>query len=176
MSGVNKVLLIGNVGQEPEIRSTQEGRPVASFSFATNERWKDRSTGEVNNKTEWHRVVTFQEGLTKVIQDYVHKGAKLYIEGSLRTRKWTDSNGIEKYSTEVVIGYSGTINILSPREGGGGNGRGSDYGGNDYGNSGYNQSNTSSNGGSNGYSKQSSSSNSSAPDAFDNMIDDDIPF
>jgi len=118
---VNKVILIGNLGADPEIRHTQDGRGIANLRIATSETWKDRNTGERREKTEWHRVTVFSEGLVKVIQNYVKKGAKLYIEGQLQTRKWQDQNGQDRYSTEVVLqGYNGTLTMLDGRSGGGG--------------------------------------------------------
>ena len=118
---VNKVILVGNVGKEPEIRSTQDGREIANLTLATSENWKDKSTGERKEKTEWHRIVIFGDGLVNVVKNYVHKGSKLYIEGQLQTRKWNDLSGVEKYSTEVVIhGFSGALTMLDgKREGGG---------------------------------------------------------
>jgi len=114
---LNKVCLIGNVGQDPEIRSTQTGGKIANFSVATTENWKDKSTGEKKSKTEWHRIVVFQEGLVGVIESYVKKGSKLYIEGSLQTRKWTDNAGVEKYTTEIVLqGYSCRMEMLGGRD------------------------------------------------------------
>lgn len=100
---LNKVTLIGNLGADPEFRSTGEGKELATFSLATTESWKDRATGEKKERTEWHRIVVFNEGLVGVIKNYVQKGSKLYIEGSLQTRKWTDNNGVEKYTTEVIL-------------------------------------------------------------------------
>jgi single-strand DNA-binding protein len=100
---LNKVTLIGNVGADPEIKATQDGRELATFSLATSESWKDKSTGEKKNKSEWHRIVVFSQGLTRIIKNYVKKGSKLYIEGQLQTRKWTDTNGVEKYTTEIVL-------------------------------------------------------------------------
>jgi single-strand DNA-binding protein len=100
---VNKVILVGNLGKDPEIRRTQDGRPIANLSVATSESWRDKTTGERKEKTEWHRVVIFNEGLCKVAEQYLKKGAKVYIEGQLQTRKWTDQAGVEKYSTEVVL-------------------------------------------------------------------------
>lgn len=135
---VNKVILIGNVGKDPEIRRTQDGRPIANLSIATSETWRDKNSGERKEKTEWHRVVVFNEGLCKVIEQYVKKGAKLYIEGALQTRKWTDQAGVEKYSTEVVLqGFNSTLTMLDSRGGGAGAGAsgGGDYG-DDYGSSG----------------------------------------
>jgi single-strand DNA-binding protein len=116
---VNKVILVGNLGQDPEIRTTQNGQEIANFSIATSESWKDKSTGEKKEKTEWHRVVVFSQGLVGIIKNYVKKGSKLYIEGALQTRKWTDSNGADKYTTEVVLqNYNSTLQILDGRSGG----------------------------------------------------------
>ena len=115
---LNKITLIGNVGKDPEIRSTQDGREVASFSLATSDAWRDKGSGEKKEKVEWHKVVVFQPHLVGVIKSYVRKGSKLYIEGSLQTRKWTDNSGIEKYVTEVVLQpYSGTLLLLDNRSG-----------------------------------------------------------
>jgi single-strand DNA-binding protein len=123
---VNKVILIGNLGKDPEIRRTQDGRPIANLSVATSETWRDKNTGERKEKTEWHRVVIFNEGLCKVAEQYLKKGAKVYLEGALQTRKWTDQSGVEKYSTEVVLqGFNSTLTMLDGRSGGGG-GSGSD--------------------------------------------------
>ena len=137
---VNKVILIGNVGADPEIRRTQDGRPIANIRLATSETWRDRNSGERREKTEWHTVVVFNEGLCKVVEQYVKKGAKLYIEGQLQTRKWQDQQGQDRYSTEVVLqGFGSTLTMLDGRgEGGGassgfGGGRGGGAGGNDYG-------------------------------------------
>ena len=117
---VNKVILIGNVGADPEIRRTQDGRPIANISIATTESWTDKRTGERQQKTEWHRVVVFNENLAKLVEQYVKKGSKLYIEGALQTRKWTDQKGVEKYSTEVILqGFNGTLTMLSSPEGNG---------------------------------------------------------
>ena len=114
MSGsVNKVILIGNLGKDPEIRRTQDGRAIANLSIATAETWRDKNTGERKEKTEWHRVVIFSEGLCKVAEQYLHKGSKVYIEGQLQTRKWTDQAGVEKYSTEVVLqGFNASLVML----------------------------------------------------------------
>jgi len=118
---VNKVILVGNLGKDPEIRRTQDGRPIANLSVATSETWRDKATGERKEKTEWHRVVIFNEGLCKVAEQYLKKGAKVYIEGALQTRKWTDQSGVEKYSTEVVLqGFNSTLTMLDGRGGGGG--------------------------------------------------------
>lgn len=131
---VNKVILVGNLGADPEIRRTQDGRPIANFSVATSENWRDKNTGERRERTEWHRVVVFNEGLCKVIESYLRKGSKVYLEGALQTRKWQDQSGVDKYTTEVVLqGFNSTLTMLDSRaEGGGGNysqGGGNDYGG-----------------------------------------------
>ena len=116
---VNKVILVGNVGRDPEIRNTQDGTKVANFSLATSETWRDKSTGERKERTEWHRVVIFNERLADVAEKYVRKGAKLYIEGALQTRKWTDNTGAEKYTTEVVLQrFRGELTMLDSRGGG----------------------------------------------------------
>jgi len=132
---LNKVMLIGNVGQDPEIRATQQGKEIANLSIATSEKWKDKNTGEKREKTEWHRVVIFSEGLVKVIKQYVKKGDKLYIEGQLQTRKWQDQSGQDRYSTEVVLqGYNAKIDMLSSKNSGGNQGGGgySQQGGQSY--------------------------------------------
>jgi single-strand DNA-binding protein len=111
---INKVILVGNVGQEPEIRNTQDGREIASFSIATTESWKDKNSGEKKEKTEWHRIVIFSPNLVSVVKLYVKKGSKLYIEGAIQSRKWKDNAGVEKYTTEVVLQqYNSTLQILS---------------------------------------------------------------
>ena len=113
---LNKVQLIGNVGKDPEIRSTQDGREIATFSIATTDSWKDKNTGERKDKTEWHRIVVFSQGLVGIIKNYVKKGSKLYIEGQLQTRKWTDKDGVEKYTTEVVLqNYNSTLQMLDSK-------------------------------------------------------------
>ncbi len=110
---VNKVVLIGNLGKDPEIRRTQDGKPIANLSVATSESWRDKATGDRKEKTEWHRVVIFNEGLCKIAEQYLKKGAKVYLEGALQTRKWTDKDGVEKYSTEVVLqGFNSSLVML----------------------------------------------------------------
>ena len=127
---VNKVILVGNLGKDPEIRRTQDGRPIANLSIATSETWRDKGTGERKEKTEWHRVVIFSEGLAKVAEQYLKKGAKVYIEGQLQTRKWTDQSGADKYSTEVVLqGFNSNLTMLDSRGGGGGSFAAEDQGG-----------------------------------------------
>ena len=118
---VNKVILVGNLGRDPEIRSTQDGTKVANLSLATSESWRDKNTGERKERTEWHRVVIFNERLVDVVEKYVKKGSKLYIEGALQTRKWTDNTGAEKYTTEVVLQrFRGELTMLDGARGGGG--------------------------------------------------------
>src|SRR6201991_4170911 len=156
---VNKVILVGNLGADPEIRRTQDGRPIANLNIATSETWRDRNSGERKEKTEWHRVVIFNEGLCKVAEQYLKKGAKVYIEGALQTRKWQDQNGQDRYSTEIVLqGFNSTLTMLDGRgegggasEGGSRGGRGNDYGGGGggYGDD-YGQSSSSSRGGNSG--------------------------
>lgn len=132
---VNKVILIGNLGADPEIRRTQDGRPIANLRIATSESWRDRNTGERKEKTEWHTVVIFNEGLCKVAEQYLKKGSTVYIEGQLQTRKWQDQSGQDRYSTEVVLqGFNSNLTMLGGRgEGGGASRGGSDFGGDDYG-------------------------------------------
>lgn len=161
---VNKVILIGNLGADPEIRRTQDGRPIANLSIATSESWRDKNTGERREKTEWHRVVVFNEGLCKVIEQYVKKGSKVYLEGQLQTRKWQDNEGKDRWSTEVVLqGFNGTLTMLDGRGDGGGGG--GNYGG-------------SSDGGSFGQSGPSGggSQGGGFGGPSDGGIDDEIPF
>jgi single-strand DNA-binding protein len=169
---VNKVILLGNVGADPEIRRTQDGRPIANLRIATSESWRDRNSGERKEKTEWHTVVVFNEGLCKVIEQYVKKGAKLYIEGALQTRKWQDQTGNDRYSTEIVLqGFNSTLTMLDGRgEGGGGGSRGGDDfgGGGNYGGGNDMPSSSSSRGG--------SSRGGQPAGNFNNDMDDDIPF
>jgi single-strand DNA-binding protein len=163
---VNKVILVGNLGADPEIRRTQDGRPIANLSVATSESWRDKNSGERREKTEWHRVVIFNEGLCKIAENYLKKGSKVYLEGQLQTRKWQDQSGQDKYSTEVVLqGFNGNLTMLDGRNegGGGGGGRGGDYGGGgDFG------------GGSSGGGGGSSGGFGGGGSSRD--LDDDIPF
>jgi single-strand DNA-binding protein len=125
---VNKVILVGNLGADPEVRRMQDGRPIVNLRIATSESWRDKSSGERKEKTEWHRVVIFNEGLAKVAEQYLKKGAKVYIEGALQTRKWQDKDGQDKYSTEIVLqGFNSQLTMLD-RAGGGSSGA-SDFGG-----------------------------------------------
>jgi single-strand DNA-binding protein len=171
---VNKVILVGNLGKDPEIRSFQNGGKVANFSIATSESWKDKNTGEKREKTDWHNVAIFNEGLVRVAEQYLRKGSKVYIEGQLQTRKWTDQSGSDKYTTEVVLqNYNGTLVMLDGRSDGGGSGGGSggmrSSGGGGWGNDG---------GGSSGgnYGSGSNQGSGSGGGAFDSDLDDDVPF
>ena len=166
---VNKVILVGNLGKDPESRSFQNGGEVVSFSVATSETWKDRGTGERKEKTEWHNVSIFSEGLARVAKSYLKKGSKVYLEGQLETRKWQDQSGNDRYSTDVVLrNFNSAMVLLDGRGGGsGGGGGGSDYG-DDFGN-----------GSSGGYSGGGGGSRPQSrpqPAAFDTDLDDDVPF
>jgi single-strand DNA-binding protein len=136
---VNKVILVGNLGRDPEVRNMQSGDPIVHLNLATSESWKDKNSGERREKTEWHRVVIFNENLGRIAQQYLRKGSKVYIEGALQTRKWQDQSGVEKYTTEVVLQrFRGELTMLDSRaEGGGGGGNygggGGDGGGGDFG-------------------------------------------
>ena len=168
---VNKVILIGNVGADPEIRRTQDGRPIANLRIATSEQWRDRNSGERKEKTEWHNVVVFNEGLCKVVEQYVKKGAKLYIEGALQTRKWQDQNGNDLYSTEVVLqGFNSTLTMLDGRCEGGGRSQGGDFGGDYGGGNDYGSPAPSRSGGGGGRGSSQPAGN------FSRDMDDDIPF
>jgi single-strand DNA-binding protein len=171
---VNKVILVGNLGRDPEIRRTQDGRPIANLRVATSENWRDKNTGERREKTEWHSVVIFNENLCKVVEQYLKKGAKVYIEGALQTRKWQDQQGQERYSTEVVLqGFNGTLTMLDGRAGGGmAEGGQSDYGSDDFAGGG---------GSGGGYSEprraaRSGGGSSGGGKPFDKQLDDEIPF
>ena len=138
---VNKVILVGNLGADPEIRRTQDGRPVANLRVATSESWKDKTTGERREKTEWHRVVIFNENLCRIAEQYLKKGSKVFIEGQLQTRKWQDQSGQDRYSTEVVLqGFRGELTLLDragAAAGGAGGGEfGAEEGGGEFGSSG----------------------------------------
>jgi single-strand DNA-binding protein len=125
---VNKVILIGNLGADPEIRHTQDGRPICNLRVATSDSWRDKNTGERRERTEWHRVVIFNEGLCKIAEQYLKKGSKVYLEGQLQTRKWQDQSGQDRYSTEVVLqGFNSSLTMLDGRSGGGSGG--GDFGG-----------------------------------------------
>lgn len=168
---VNKVILVGNLGNEPEVRNLPSGGKVVNLSVATSERWRDRNTGEQREKTEWHRVVIFSEGLAKVAEQYLHKGSKVYLEGQLQTRKWQDQSGADKYSTEIVLqGFNASMVLLDGRGEGAGDGAGGGgFRGNDEG--GFRG--VSNNGGVGGGARRPSSN---APAFEPGGLDDDIPF
>jgi single-strand DNA-binding protein len=133
---VNKVILVGNLGRDPEVRHTQDGKPIVNLSIATSENWRDKATGERKEKTEWHRVVIFNENLAKVAEQYLKKGSTVYVEGQLQTRKYTDQSGVEKYSTEVVLqNFRGELTMLGGRPGSGDSAGGGFSGGDDFGSS-----------------------------------------
>lgn len=133
---VNKVILVGNLGKDPEVRNTQDGSKIVNLTLATSESWNDRASGERRERTEWHRVVIFNDRIGEVAERYLKKGAKIYVEGALQTRKWTDQSGQERYTTEVVIGrFNGQLTMLDTRSGGGGEAGG--YGGGEMGGGGY---------------------------------------
>ncbi|MFN3506186.1 MAG: single-stranded DNA-binding protein [Allorhizobium sp.] len=176
---VNKVILIGNLGADPEIRRTQDGRPIANLRIATSESWRDKNSGERKEKTEWHQVVIFNEGLCKVAEQYLKKGSTVYVEGQLQTRKWQDQNGNDRYSTEVVLqGFNGNLTMLGGRGDGGGASRGgNDFGGADYGGGGGYDGGYGSPAPSRGGSSGGASRGGSAPSGgFSRDLDDDIPF
>lgn len=135
---VNKVILVGNLGRDPEVRHSQDGKKIVNMSIATSDTWKDKNTGERREKTEWHRIVIFSEGLANIAERFLRKGSKVYIEGAIQTRKWTDNAGVEKYTTEIVLqGFNSTLTMLDGRgegEGGGAQGGGG-FGGGDQGGS-----------------------------------------
>jgi single-strand DNA-binding protein len=154
MAGVNKVILVGNLGKDPEVRRTQSGEPIVNFSVATSENWRDKNTGERKEKTEWHRVVIFNEHLAKIAEQYLRKGSKVFVEGQLATRKWTDKDGQEKYTTEIVLNrFRGELQMLDGRGEGGGRSEG-------------------------GFGGGASGGGRSEPVSFDrgNDMDDEIPF
>jgi len=157
---VNKVILVGNLGKDPEVRHTQDGKAIVNLSVATSETWRDRNTGERKERTEWHRVVIFNENLAKVAEQYLKKGAKVYIEGQLQTRKYTDNSGAERYTTEVVLqNYRGELTMLDAR--GGGGGEGSFGGGDEFGQSG---------------PMERPRAGAAKPQNFARDLDDEVPF
>jgi single-strand DNA-binding protein len=172
---VNKVILVGNLGADPEVRRTQDGKAIVNLSVATSESWRDRNSGERREKTEWHRVVIFNEGLAKIAEQYLKKGSKVYLEGQLQTRKWTDQGGQDKYSTEVVLqNFNSNLTLLDGRQDGQGGGGGRGQGGYD---DSYDQS---FGGGDNNRVSQPARSAAPRPaqnaPSFSRDMDDDIPF
>lgn len=163
---INKVILVGNLGADPEVRTFQNGGKVCNLNIATSENWKDKNTGERREKTEWHRVAIFQEGLVRVAEQYLKKGSKVYLEGQLQTRKWQDQSGNDRYSTEVVLqGFNGTLVMLDARGSGGGGG--GEYGGGQQGGYG---------GGDYGGGQQGGGQQGGSQSGGGSNIDDDIPF
>ena len=162
MAGVNKVILVGNLGADPEARTLNSGGEVVNMRIATSENWNDKATGERKEKTEWHNVVIFNENLARVAKNYLRKGSKVYVDGQLQTRKWTDQSGNDKYTTEIVLQkFRGELQLLDSREGGGG-GRGAfseDFGGDDF-----------------GGAASAKPQSRPQPAAFDTDLDDDVPF
>jgi single-strand DNA-binding protein len=156
---INKVILIGNLGADPEIRNTQDGRPIANLRIATSESWRDKGSGERRERTEWHRVVIFNEGLCRIAEQYLRKGSKVYLEGQLQTRKWEDQSGQDRYTTEVVLqGFNSQLTMLDSRNSGAGEG-GQDHassGSSDFG--------------------QSGPMDTAKTGTFDKELDDEIPF
>jgi single-strand DNA-binding protein len=172
---LNKVMLIGNLGADPEVRSFQNGGRVANLRIATSETWKDRNTGERQERTEWHNVAIFSEGLVNVVENYLRKGSKVFIEGKLQTRKWQDQSGQDRYTTEVVLrGYDGTLTMLDGRGEGGGMGGGGGRSGGGYGGGGGSQGGGGSGGGQGGGWNQGGGG-SGQGGGYDDL-DDDIPF
>ena len=160
---VNKVILVGNLGKDPEIRRTQDGRPIANLRIATSDTWRDKATGERREKTEWHSVVIFNENLCKIVEQYLKKGSKIFVEGQLQTRKWQGQDGQDRYSTEVVLqGFNGNLTMLDGRAGGGSgmqeNGQ-AEYGGAD-----------------SDSPRAARSGGAAAKGGFDKQLDDEIPF
>jgi len=168
---VNKVILVGNLGRDPESRSFQNGGKVVELRIATSESWKDRNSGERKEKTEWHTVKVFSEGLANVAERYLRKGSKVYLEGALQTRKWQDQSGADRYSTEIVLqGFNAVLVLLDRREGEGGGRSGGwddDAGGNDF---------NSTFAGSGGGASRGGGAGAGRPAAFDSDLDDDVPF
>ena len=169
---VNKVILVGNLGKDPESRSFQNGGKVVSFSVATSENWKDKNSGERKDRTEWHNVSIFSEGLARVAEQYLKKGSKVYLEGQLETRKWQDKDGNDRYTTDVVLrNFNSSMVLLDSREGSGGGasrgGGGGDWGQDEGGRS---------SGGGNFGGGAARNGGASRPSAFDSDLDDDVPF
>jgi single-strand DNA-binding protein len=165
---VNKVILVGNLGRDPEVKTFANGGKVVNLRIATSESWKDRNSGERREKTEWHSVAIFAEGLARVAEQYLRKGSKVYLEGQLQTRKWQDQSGADRYSTEIVLqNFNSSLVLLDRREGGGGFGGSEDYGDGGFGGGGGSRSGD--------FGGRSGGGARSSP-AFDSDLDDDVPF
>jgi single-strand DNA-binding protein len=168
---INKVILVGNLGKDPEIRRTQDGRPIANLRVATTESWRDKTSGEKRERTEWHNVVIFSEGLCRVVEQYLKKGSKVYLEGQLQTRKWQGQDGQDRYTTEVVLqNFNGTLVLLDRPSGGAGAGSGMQEEDFTY-NAGGSGSYGSGGGGSDSYKRSPQPAG-----GFDKKVDDEIPF
>jgi len=168
--GINKVIIVGNLGKDPEVRTFANGGKVCNFSVATSESWKDKQTGERKEKTEWHNISIYNEGLAGVAEKYLRKGSKVYLEGKLQTRKWQDQSGNDRYSTDVVLqGFDAKMEMLDSKPGGGGLGGGSNdgWGGGQSGGS---------SGGGGGWGQTGGSGGGQGGGAFDSDLDDDVPF
>ena len=160
---VNKVILVGNLGKDPDVRHTQDGKAIVNLSIATTDSWRDKGSGERKEKTEWHRVVIFNENIAKVAEQYLKKGSQVYIEGQLQTRKWTDKDGVEKYSTEVVLqNFGGTLTMLGGKPGGGDSTASGFGGGDDFGSS--------------SPMEKPRGSGGAARQTFSRDLDDEVPF
>ena len=160
-ASINKVMLIGNLGADPEIRHTQDGKPICNMRIATSESWRDKQSGERKEKVEWHTVVIFNDGLCKVAEQYLSKGSKVYLEGQLQTRKWQDREGNDRYSTEVVLqSFNGTLVMLDSREGASGPGAASTQGGSV----------------ASGSEARAHQDNPEAQPSFSRDMDDEVPF
>lgn len=179
---VNKVILIGNLGRDPEVRSLNDGTKVVNLRVATSENWRDKATGERREKTEWHSVVIFNENLARVAEQYTRKGSKVYLEGQLQTRKWTDKDGQERYSTEVVLQrFRGELTLLDGRgEGGGGGGSGGGFGDDDFGGGGGGGASRGGYGSGGDFGGRGAAAPAAKKPlgggAFDDDLDDDVPF
>jgi single-strand DNA-binding protein len=174
---VNKVILVGNLGRDPESRSFQNGGKVVNLRIATSETWKDRNSGERREKTEWHSVAIFNEGLANTAERYLRKGSKVYLEGQLQTRKWQDQSGADRYSTEVVLqGFNAVLVLLDRREGEGGGSSGGGWSGDDDERGGGYGGGGSSFGGGSGFGGGNLGGGGNKPQPFDADLDDDVPF
>ena len=177
---VNKVILIGNLGKDPEVKSFQNGGRIANFSIATSESWKDKASGERKERTEWHNIVIQSDGLVGVVERFLRKGSKIYIEGQLRTRKWQDKEGNDRYTTEISVGMGGVLTMLdgAPGAGGAGGGGGQRSGGYNEGGSGGGSRGGGSSSGGGGWNKggDTGGGSSGGGGGFSDDLDDDIPF